>query len=100
MLAGFRNPTYCFCPMPNQHHPDKEVMGFYIPRTLAAKVRRAAREQNIPITKLIEQLLSHATKSTHLTPEDFREITQRKKHALRRAARPDPRPKGPQGGTK
>lgn len=86
--------------MPNQHHPDKEIMGFYIPRTLAAKVRRAAREKNIPITKLIEQLLTHATSRTHLTTEDLKEIAQRKKHALRRAPRPNTRSKGAPGGEK
>ena len=71
--------------MPNQHHPDKEVMGFYIPRTLAAKVRRAAAHKGISITSLIQEVLANATHQTHLTPDDFRDIAQRKKRAVRRS---------------
>ena len=86
--------------MPNQHHPDKEVMGFYIPRTLAAKVRRAATHKGISITSLIQEVLSHATHHTHLTPEDFRDIAKRKKRAVRRSTGKKSGSKNSPGGKK
>jgi hypothetical protein len=83
--------------MPNQHHPDKEVMGVYINRRLAAKVRREAKRRQTTVTGLLETLLTHATKNIELTAEDLRQIAERKAHALRRSPRPKPRPQAAKG---
>lgn len=85
--------------MPNQHHPDKEVLGFYLDRRLAAKVRRAARTRNIAVTKYLEELLTHATENITLTEADRSEIAERKKGKLRRSPSPRPRPQSTKGRT-
>ena len=71
--------------MPNQHSPDKEVIGFYINRTLAMRVRRAAKSRGLTITAFIEETLTHATRNTTLQPEDYLAIAQATKDAIRRA---------------
>lgn len=71
--------------MPNQHSPDKEVIGFYINRTLAMRVRRAAKSRGLTITAFIEETLTHATRKTILTPEDYLQIAESTKDAIRRA---------------
>ncbi|CAB4186596.1 hypothetical protein UFOVP1329_44 [uncultured Caudovirales phage] len=60
--------------MPNQHSPDKEVLSFYIPRTLAFRVRKTANIRNVTITSLIEECLTRATSDTPLTAQDYRSI--------------------------
>jgi hypothetical protein len=69
--------------MPNQHSADKEVLGFYIPRTLAQRVRKAAKLRKITITSYIEEILTHATHNTELTPEDYRAIAEATERAIR-----------------
>lgn len=83
--------------MPNQHDPDKEVIGVYLPREMAARVRRYAKQTNQTVTQVIAHSLANATKNTHLTAEDRREIAQRKnQHLARRASRKKSRTKGSQ----
>jgi hypothetical protein len=72
--------------MPNQHSPDKEVIGFYIPRTLAMRVRRAAKSRGLTITAFIEETLTHATRNTTLTPEDYLAIAEATQNAIRRSS--------------
>lgn len=72
--------------MPNQHHPDKEVLGFYVPRTLAAKIRREAKNRDVPVTRLLEEILTYATQKTNLTEDDQKEIAMRKARKLRSKA--------------
>jgi hypothetical protein len=80
--------------MPNQHHPDKEVLGFYLDRRLAAKVRRMARLTKQPITQLLTQILSTATHDIVLTTKDREEIAQRKSRKLQHQSSKQPRRKG------
>jgi len=68
--------------MPNQHAADKEVLGFYIPRTLAQRVRKAARARRLTITAIIEEILTHATTQIELTPQDYRDIAAATESAL------------------
>jgi hypothetical protein len=70
--------------MPNQHAADKEVIGFYIPRTLARRVRKAANLRGLTITAFIEEILTHATRNTELTPADYIAIAQATKVAVQR----------------
>jgi hypothetical protein len=85
-VAGFSNHQLGIHPMPNQHSPDKEVIGFYIPRTLAMRVRRAAKTRGLTITAFVEETLTHATRKTILTPEDYLQIAQATKDSIRHSA--------------
>ncbi len=82
LLRGFSNLVEISFVMPNQHSPDKEVIGFYIPRTLAARVRKAAKTRGLTITAFIEEILTHATRQTVLTPEDYIAIAEATKRAI------------------
>jgi predicted DNA-binding protein len=68
--------------MPNAHAADKEVLGFYIPRTLATRVRKAAKARGITITAFIEEVLTHGTTHIELTPEDYEAIAEATRRAL------------------
>jgi hypothetical protein len=83
--------------MPNQHHPDKEVLGFYLDRRLAQKLRRAARTRSIPITEYLKEVLTNATSNIELTEADRREIADRKARKLCRPFTRKTRPKATQG---
>lgn len=84
VVAGFSNRGMVPL-MPNQHSADKEVLGFYIPRTLAQRVRKAARLRDLTITAFVEETLTHATRKTELTPEDYRLIARETEAAIRSA---------------
>jgi hypothetical protein len=60
--------------MPNVHASDKEMLGFYVPRTLSRRVRKAAKAAKLSITSYIENVLTTATQKIELTPEDYRQI--------------------------
>lgn len=85
--------------MPNAHAADKEVMGFYIPRALARKVRKAAKSQGLTVTAFIEQVLTHGTRHVELTPEDYEEIAQATRRAIHASAGKVARKKS-EGGSK
>jgi hypothetical protein len=85
LLTGFSNRDFIATVMPNQHSADKEVLGFYIPRTLAQRVRKAAKSRGITITSFIEEILTHATRQTELSPEDYRDIAEATERAIRGA---------------
>jgi hypothetical protein len=85
--------------MPNAHAADKEVMGFYIPRTLARKVRKAAKAQGLTVTAFIEQALTHGTRHIELSPEDYEEIAKATRCAIHDQARKISRKKS-EGGSK
>ncbi|MHB1079471.1 MAG: hypothetical protein ACYC67_08705 [Prosthecobacter sp.] len=60
--------------MPNVHAPDKEMLGFYVPRILSRRVRKAAKGQKQSITAYIEAVLTEATKAIELTTDDYDQI--------------------------
>ena len=80
--------------MPNQHAPDKEVLGFYIPRTLARRVRVAAARRGLTVTAFVELALTQATHETELSPEDYQAIALATKRARNRAPSKRARAKG------
>ncbi len=84
--------------MPNAHAADKEVMGFYIPRTLAARVRKAAKARGLTVTAFIEETLVHGTRHIELTPEDYEAIAEATRRAIHGAAGKRARAKGQGGG--
>ena len=60
--------------MPNVHAPDKEMLGFYVPRILSRQVRKAAKSKRQSITAFIEAVLTEATQAIKLTPDDYEQI--------------------------
>lgn len=60
--------------MPNVHAPDKEMLGFYVPRILSRRVRKAAKAKKISITSYIETVLTQATQAIKLTADDHEQI--------------------------
>jgi uncharacterized protein (DUF1778 family) len=62
--------------MPNQHASDHRVLSFFIPRTLDALVRKAARATDQTITDFVEIALYEATKDQLLTPDDYEQIAK------------------------
>ncbi len=69
--------------MPNVHAPDKEMLGFYVPRILSRQVRTAAKATKASITSYIEAVLTQATQAIELTQDDHDQIraaTERKAH--------------------
>lgn len=68
--------------MANQRSADKEVIGVYVTRTLAMRIRRAAKIRGLTVTAFIEENLTHATRKTELTPEDYIAIAEATKNAL------------------
>lgn len=68
--------------MANQRAADKEVIGVYVSRTLAMRIRRAAKLRGLTVTAFIEENLTHATRNTELTPEDYLAIAEATKNAI------------------
>jgi hypothetical protein len=68
--------------MANQRSPDKEVIGVYVTRTLATRIRRAAKNRGLTVTAFIEENLTHATKNTTLLPQDYIEIAEATQRAI------------------
>ena len=72
--------------MPNVHAADKEMLGFYVPRILSRRVRKAAKDKKQSITAYIEVVLTEATQEIELTQDDHDQIntaTDRKAHEQR-----------------
>ena len=79
--------------MPNQHSADKEVLGFYIPRELSQKIRKAAKIRDLTITAFVEETLIHATRRIELAPSDYKLIAEATERALRGKATKNSGPK-------
>lgn len=58
------------------------------------RVRRAAKTRGLTITAFIEETLTHATRNTTLTPEDYLAIAEATQNALRRSTPKGTRRKG------
>jgi hypothetical protein len=78
VLAGYvRRVSVCDVtsnPMPNAHAADKESLSFYIPRTLAIRVRKKAKKRGETLTEYLTSLLTNATIDIELTAEDHQAI--------------------------
>ena len=84
-------------PMPNAHAADKESLSFYIPRTLAVRIKKAAKAKGETMTEFLTNLFTNATNHIELTPEDYRAIAQATELAARKKQRRstlDPRSSG------
>jgi hypothetical protein len=55
--------------MPNQRAPDKQVMAFYLSRTMVAKVRKAASERRISMSHWMREVIEFGTADVEL--DDF-----------------------------
>lgn len=75
--------------MPNAHAADKESLSFYIPRTLALRIRKAAAARGETMTEYLTALFTNATNHIELTPDDYKaiaEATQRAQQTRERRA--------------
>lgn len=81
--------------MPNVHASDKEMLGFYVPRTLSRRVRKAAKASKLTITSFIENVLTTATQKIELTPEDYRQIADATERHARKQISEGTRVKSP-----
>lgn len=87
--------------MPNVHAPEKESVSLYLPRTLLAKLKRAAQQRHQTLTEYLTQLFTDATANILLSPSDLQAIThatrlaqaKRARHSTRLADNPHPRGK-------
>ena len=70
--------------MPNAHSADKEVISFYVPRTLAVRVRKAAAMRDESLTEYLNSIFTKATLNVELTEEDYdaiaKAVARAKKH--------------------
>lgn len=84
-------------PMPNAHAADKESLSFYIPRTLAVRIKKAAKARGETMTEFLTNLFTNATNHIELTAEDYRAIAQATELAAKKRERRstlNPRSKG------
>ena len=73
--------------MPSQRSPEKEILGAYVPRSLAMRVRKLARQRGVTLTTIMEELLTHATANIQLTPTERKEIAAGTKRATTLSSR-------------
>lgn len=62
--------------MPNVHAADKEIVSFFIPRPLAARLRKKARARGETLTALVASILTRETEGIELSPEDYKAIAE------------------------
>lgn len=70
-IAPSLNTRY---PVPNARAADKEIITFYIPRTLAVRLRKMARKRGETLTDLCISIWTRETKHIELSPEDYQAI--------------------------
>lgn len=80
------NDCECNTPtvMANQRHPDKTILTVWIPRTMDARLRKAAKSRKETLTELVTSLITNATSTIQLTPEDYRRIADETEKATQR----------------
>lgn len=59
--------------MPNQRSPDKVAVSVWIPRTLAARLKKAARAAGWSLTGYVEAIFQAATSKIELSAEEYEE---------------------------
>ena len=76
--------------MANQRAADKTILTVWLPRTLFARLQKAAAKRSETLTQLVTDLITHATEDVELTAEDYRRIADDTEKAAQRlpAARP------------
>lgn len=70
--------------MANQRSPDKTILTVWLPRTLFARLQKAAGQRQETLTQLVTDLITHATENVELTPEDYRRIADETEKAAQR----------------
>ncbi len=70
--------------MPNMPDPDKHLVGIRMPRTLHKRLQKLAQERKITVKNLIIEILIRETINTVLTPEDYEQIAEETRKAVKR----------------
>src|SRR5919109_5109619 len=79
--------------MPNQHSADKVGVSAYVPRTVARRLEKLAKQRNMIKSALLEYLYTEATRDIELTPDDYRQIARETEAAMRHQTRKNARAK-------
>lgn len=70
--------------MPNMPAPDKHLVGIRMPRTLHHRLQKLAQQRQITLKELIIEILTRETLNTPLTAEDYKQIAQETRNAIKR----------------
>lgn len=70
--------------MPNQPDPDKIMLSVRVPRTLYEQLRKLAKSKKKSISEIVIDLISLEVSNISLTAEDYENIAQQVRKALRR----------------
>jgi len=70
--------------MPNQPDPDKIMLSVRVPRTLYEQLRKLAKSKKKSISEIVIDLISLEVSNISLTAEDYENIAEQVRKALRR----------------
>lgn len=70
--------------MPNQPDPDKIMLSVRVPRTLYEQLRKLAKNKKKSISDIVIDLIATEVSNISLTAEDYENIAQQVRKALRR----------------
>lgn len=70
--------------MANQRSPDKTILTVWVPRTLFARLKKAALKRVETVSEYVTSLITNATQNVELSPEDYRRIADETEQAAKR----------------
>ena len=70
--------------MPNQPDPDKIMLSVRVPRTLYEQLSKLYKSKNKIISEIVIDLISLEVSNISLTAEDYENIAEQVRKALRR----------------
>lgn len=62
--------------MPDQHDPDKVMIGVRVERTLKARLKKLAAQEKLSLSDLIRPILHEATSKITLSSKDYEQIVR------------------------
>lgn len=73
--------------MPNRHKPDREPIGFMLPRTTMIRLKKYAVERNIKLGEAVLSIINEAVAHVTLTSTDYANIAKATKTAEKNGRR-------------
>lgn len=73
--------------MPNAHSSDKICVSAWIPRTLARRLVKKAKQFKLTVSDFLNLIYTNATQDVELSAEDYREIARQTEAAQKRVDR-------------
>ena len=70
--------------MPNQPDPDKIMLSVRVPRTIYEQLTKLAKSKKKSISEIVIDLISLEVSNISLTAEDYENIAEQVRKALRR----------------